>query len=139
VQEREKEIARDGLLLRTSRFASPERKFSTNALCTLGLRRIGRAIPTTATVYARNIALMRVGRVVDNICKGQSYFVQIRCESRDEVDNRKSWEYRGKKQTPLIMSYYCNSISIFVFYIRTEVLINLNNFLNIYELLDSKN
>lgn len=64
----EKEIARGGLLLRTSRFASPERKFSTNALCTLGLRRIGRAIPTTATVYARCIALMRVGRVVDNVC-----------------------------------------------------------------------
>lgn len=31
---------------------------------------------------------------------GQSYFVQMRCESRDEIDNRKS--YREKEQ---VLSY----------------------------------
>lgn len=84
-QDEERE--RGGLLPHMSRFASPERKFSTNALCTLGLRRIGRAIPTTATVYAR-IALMRVGRVADDAReKGcRSYFAQMRCESRREAD-----------------------------------------------------
>ena len=48
--ERERERERKGergLLPRTSRCASPERKFSTNALCTLGLCRIGRTIPIT--------------------------------------------------------------------------------------------
>lgn len=56
--------ARGGLLPHTSRFVSPERKFSTNALCTLGLRRIGRAIPTTVPVYRR------VGCVADYVRKG---------------------------------------------------------------------
>lgn len=56
--------ARGGLLPHTSRFVSPERKFSTNALCTLGLRRIGRAIPTTVPVYRC------VGCVADYVRKG---------------------------------------------------------------------
>lgn len=51
VRQREGDEARGGLLPHASRFVSPERKFSTNALCTLGLRRIGRAIPTTVPVY----------------------------------------------------------------------------------------
>lgn len=45
-RERERKGER-GLLPRTSRCASPERKFSTNALCTLGLCRIGRTMPIT--------------------------------------------------------------------------------------------
>lgn len=66
-----------GLLPRTSRFASPERKFSTNALCTLGLRRIGRAIPTTAAVYAR-VAPMRVRRVAGDAHESETSILYLR-------------------------------------------------------------